>query len=71
MLRTVHLINGIRIENFKSIRDLEIKLAHPKIFVGPDGSGKSSTLEAVALMKQCIVGVGEMKECHSALDFSL
>lgn len=49
------LINSIRIRNFKSIEELEIELAPLTIFVGPNGSGKTSILEAIALMKQASV----------------
>ena len=50
------MIKNIKIGNFKCIRDLEIELAPLTIFVGPNASGKSSILEAMALMTQCIDG---------------
>jgi len=62
------VIESIKVENFKSIRNLEIDLAPLTIFVGPNGSGKSSILEAVALMKQCIGGIGEINEYRSVVD---
>jgi len=64
----VCVIEGIKIENFKSIRNLEIELAPLTIFVGPNGSGKSSILEAIALMRQCIGGIGEINEYRSVID---
>ncbi len=42
----------LRIENFKSIKELQIDLAPFTIFVGANGSGKSSILEAIAIMHQ-------------------
>lgn len=46
------MIKKIKIENFKSIKNLEIELAPLTIFVGPNGSGKTSILQAIALMSQ-------------------
>ncbi|MCZ7402625.1 MAG: ATP-binding protein [Candidatus Methanoperedens sp.] len=46
------MITKIKIVNFKSIKRLEIKLAPLTIFVGPNGSGKTSILQAIALMSQ-------------------
>lgn len=46
------MITKVKIENFKSIKNLEIKLAPLTIFVGHNGSGKTSILQAIALMSQ-------------------
>ena len=62
------MIENIKIENFKSIRNLEIELAPLTIFVGPNGSGKSSILEAIALMRQCIGDIGEIDKYRSIVD---
>lgn len=42
----------IMIRNFKCINDLSIELAPLTIFVGKNGSGKTSILEAIALFAQ-------------------
>ncbi|RLI73532.1 hypothetical protein DRO97_07300 [Archaeoglobales archaeon] len=46
------MISKIRIENFKSIEKLELKLAPLTIFVGSNGSGKSSVIETLAFLRQ-------------------
>jgi len=45
-------IKKLIIKNFKCIKECEIELAPLTIFVGPSGSGKSSILEALALLSQ-------------------
>jgi predicted ATPase len=45
----------MHIKNFKSIRDLELtQLGKLNVFIGPNNSGKSSILQAVALIAQSI-----------------
>ena len=46
------MIKKLIVENFKSIKRLNLELAPLTILVGPNGSGKSSILEALALMSQ-------------------
>lgn len=46
------MITKVIIKNFKSIKNLEIELAPLTILIGPNGSGKTSILEAIALMSQ-------------------
>jgi len=52
------MIKSVIIKNFKCIKDLELQLAPLTIFVGPNGSGKTGILEAIALMSQAIRGIG-------------
>lgn len=47
------MIRKLLVGNFKCIKELEIDLAPLTIFVGPNGSGKTSILESLALMSQC------------------
>ena len=47
------VIKKVVIKNFKCIKELELELAPLTILVGPNSSGKSSILEALALMAQC------------------
>ncbi|NGM72837.1 AAA family ATPase [Sphingobacterium sp. SGL-16] len=44
------LINGLKINNFKSIIDADIELGLINVFIGENGCGKSNILEAVALI---------------------
>lgn len=46
------MLSKIKIRNFKSIEDLELKLAPLTIFVGPNASGKSNVLESIAILAQ-------------------
>lgn len=50
----VRMINELKIKNFKTIKSLKVRLAPLTIFVGPNGSGKTSILETIALMKQSL-----------------
>ncbi len=46
------MLSKIKIGNFKSIKDLELKLAPLTILVGPNSSGKSTVLESIAILAQ-------------------
>ncbi|KAA2234101.1 AAA family ATPase [Salinarimonas soli] len=43
------MIEKIKIEDYKSIKDVEIALGRINVFVGENGAGKSNVLEAIAL----------------------
>jgi predicted ATPase len=42
------MISEIRIQNFKSVQDLTLKLGRVTVLIGENGSGKSNILEAIA-----------------------
>lgn len=44
------MIKSIRIENYKSIYQLEIELGRFNVFIGENGSGKTNILEAIAML---------------------
>lgn len=44
------IFNNLHIENYKSIKNLDIPLTHLNVFIGANGCGKSNILEAVALV---------------------
>jgi len=44
------VLDSIRLQNFKTHRDTEIKLGRLTVLVGPNGSGKSSVLRAIELL---------------------
>jgi energy-coupling factor transporter ATP-binding protein EcfA2 len=52
------MIEFLELGDFKSIRELRIQLAPFTILVGPNGSGKTSILESIALMAQVTKGNG-------------
>ena len=48
------MLQRVSIRNFKRFRDLELDLGNPVVFVGPNNSGKSSVLQAIALWNRGI-----------------
>jgi predicted ATPase len=43
------MIREVIIENFKSVRSLQVELGRINVFIGENGSGKSNILEAIAM----------------------
>jgi predicted ATPase len=48
------LLTNIKIKNFKSLKDIHIVLGQITILIGLNGSGKSSLLQALSVMKQSL-----------------
>lgn len=48
------MIDGLRIERFKSIRDLELSFGKVNLFIGGNGSGKSNLLEAIGVLSAAL-----------------
>ena len=48
------MIEYIQIKNFKSVRELTIRLGRLTVLTGLNGSGKSTVLQAIALLKQSL-----------------
>ena len=46
------MINRIHLQNFKASRDVNVRLAPLTILAGLNGSGKSSLLQAIGLLRQ-------------------
>jgi AAA15 family ATPase/GTPase len=46
------MLREFLIENFKSLRHLEFPISNLNILIGPNSSGKTSVLQALALLKQ-------------------
>jgi len=49
------MLNRLKLRNFKSARDLEIPLAGLTVLAGLNGSGKSTVLQVVALLRQSLL----------------
>lgn len=49
------MIEEISIKNFKSARDLKIPTKALNVFTGLNGSGKSTTLQTIALIRQSLI----------------
>jgi len=76
------MINNIKIQNFKALRDIDIKTVNLNVFTGLNGMGKSTILQALILLRQSnknnfeelilndIIELGTFKEifCESPLD---
>ncbi len=43
------MLTKVRIRNFKRFEDVEIELGNPVVFIGPNNSGKTTALQALAL----------------------
>jgi predicted ATPase len=48
------MLNHLQLNNFKSAKDLEVELRPLTVLAGLNGSGKSSVLQALALLKQTL-----------------
>ncbi len=59
------MIEKIQIQNFKSIRDLELELGRVNVFIGENGSGKTNILEAIGV--SAAAGVKNLDEDYLAL----
>lgn len=65
------MLSFVEIQNFKSIRNLKLDFEQLNVFVGPNSSGKTSVIQALALLKQSIdklnfrgplIDIGNFKE---------
>lgn len=48
------MIGEIVIRNFKSLRNVDLRLKRISVFIGPNGSGKSSVAQALLVLKQSL-----------------
>lgn len=55
------MITGITLENFKGFRRVEIRPKQITAFVGPNGTGKSSALQAFGLLKQTVGKIDDFR----------
>lgn len=54
------MFNEIKIKNFKSLKELDVSFKNLTLFTGVNSSGKSSTLQALLLLKQNFQIYGSM-----------
>jgi len=59
------VLTSLRIKNFKRLEDVEIELGKTVVFVGPNNSGKTTALQALALWE---IGLRKWVEKRSAKD---
>jgi predicted ATPase len=53
-VRNVPFINRVRLKNYKSIAQCDVRLGPLTILVGPNGSGKSNFLDALAFLARAV-----------------
>ncbi|HET9505933.1 MAG TPA: AAA family ATPase [Hymenobacter sp.] len=56
------MLTSIRIQNFRSIRDAQVKLGQVNLFIGPNNSGKSNFLKGIELFSESIFTLPKRKE---------
>jgi energy-coupling factor transporter ATP-binding protein EcfA2 len=59
------VLTSLRVKNFKRLEDVEIELGKTVVFVGPNNSGKTTALQALALWE---IGLRKWVEKRSAKD---
>lgn len=52
--RPVPFISRVRLKNYKSIAECDVRLGPLTILVGPNGSGKSNFLDALAFLSRAV-----------------
>ena len=45
------MIKRFRVQNFKSLKDVEMELAPVNVLIGPNGAGKSAVLQALDFVR--------------------
>jgi len=56
------MLTRIKIRNFKRFGDVEVDLGNPVVFIGPNNSGKTSALQALALWQVGLSRWNEMRK---------
>src|SRR5580658_6343334 len=59
------VLTSLRVKNFKRLEDVEIELGKTVVFVGPNNSGKTTALQALALWE---IGLRKWAEKRSTKD---
>jgi predicted ATPase len=54
------MLAGLRVNNFKSLKAVDIEFKPVTIIIGPNGSGKSSILQSILLLKKLHVNQGNI-----------
>lgn len=54
MDRAVPFISRVRLKNYKSIAECDVRLGPLTVLIGPNGSGKSNFLQALALLSRAV-----------------
>ena len=54
VVRPVPFISRVRLKNYKSIAECDVRLGPLTILIGPNGTGKSNFLDALALLARAV-----------------
>jgi predicted ATPase len=71
-VRPVPFISRVRLKNYKSIAECDVRLGPLTILVGPNGSGKSNFLDALAFLSRAVAttpaeAIDERGDLHEIL----
>ena len=83
--QTVPHIESLRVENYRALRDIELKQLKPlSVFLGANGSGKSTLFDVFAFLAECFTdglrrasdkrgGFKELRtrDCYGPVEFEL
>jgi predicted ATPase len=61
------MIDRIRIQNFKSLRNLDVKLGLTNVLIGPNMSGKSNFIDAFRFLRDLLVPSGSAQGLANAM----
>ncbi len=61
------MIKRIRVQNFKSLRDIDVNLGLTNVLVGPNMSGKSNFIDAFSFLTDLVVPAGGAQSLANAM----
>jgi predicted ATPase len=64
-------LKSIRIQNYRSLADVSLDLRPINVLFGPSGGGKSSLLDAIGFVHDCVARSVEFASAERALGFGL
>ena len=70
-LRTSTVITRIYVDNFRCLTNFTLSLGEASIFLGGNGSGKSTVFDVLRKVQQLVVGKNKLEEVFSQDDLSM
>ena len=68
------MIHRIRIQNYKSLRDVSVDLSPVTVLIGKGGTGKSNFVSAIRFLRDCLINppesVQQYESCQCATNRS-